>query len=274
VSGPDRFDAIVVGAGFGGVQTLHQLKQRGLSVCGIEGGDDVGGAWYWNAYPGARCDVESLLYCYSFCPELDAKWQWSERYPTQPEIQRYISFAADLWDVRKDIRFNAWVKSAAWDEASNLWTVALESGKSISAKYLIMATGPLTTVVWPDIPGLNDFTGELYHTARWPKGVSLTGKRIGVIGNGSSGTQFMTEAAKSAGEIHAFVRTPHYSVPALNAPLTEADYIRWNAEKDRIRSELHEGRIAGSGDVFAERGIIFNKKPGAEYSPEEQQERL
>ena len=270
----NRFDAIVVGAGFGGVQMLHELKKLGLSAGGIEGGADVGGAWYWNAYPGARCDVESLLYCYSFCPELDAKWRWSERYPRQEEIHGYIGIAADTWDVRRDIRFDSWVNGAAWSEADNSWTVTLDGGDTLSGKYLIMATGPLTTVVWPDIPGIDDFGGERYHTARWPKEVSLSGKRIGVIGNGSSGTQFMTEAAKSAGELHAFLRSAQYSVPALNRPLTEADFARWDAKKDRIRSEVHQGVISGSGDTFADRSIIFSTKAGADYTPEEQQARM
>lgn len=269
-----NFDAIVVGAGFGGVQMLYELKKLGLSACGIEGGADVGGAWYWNAYPGARCDVESLLYCYSFSPELDAKWCWSERYPEQAEIQRYIGFAADMWDVRKAICFNSWVKGASWDESTNLWSVFLDTGDTLRAKYLVMATGPLTTVVWPDIPGIEDFKGERYHTARWPKDVSLAGKRIGVIGNGSSGTQFMTEAARTAGEIHAFVRTPHFSVPAFNRPLIDADYSRWNNDKGNIRAELHQGLVSGSGDAFADRSILFSSKSGAEYSPEEQQSRM
>ena len=268
------FDAIVVGAGFGGVQMLHELKQAGLAAVGIEGGSDVGGAWYWNRYPGARCDVESLLYCYSFCPKLDSQWRWSERYPAQPEIQRYIAFAADLWDVRQDIRFDAWVRAARWDQATHIWTVTLDGGDTLRARYLIMATGPLTTVVWPDFPGMEDFQGERYHTARWPEGVSPAGKRIGVIGNGSSGTQFMTEAAKTAGELHAFVRTAHYSVPALNRPLTDADHARWQAEKDRIRSELHRGTVNGSGDTFADRSILSATRKGADYTPEEQQARL
>jgi cyclohexanone monooxygenase len=270
----DKCDAVVVGAGFGGVQMLYELKKLGLTACGIEGGSDVGGAWYWNAYPGARCDVESLLYCYSFCPTLDANWRWSERYPAQPEIQRYIGFAADTWDVRRDIRFNSWVRHAAWNESDNRWTVELDNCDKVSGKYLIMATGPLTTVVWPDIPGFEAFKGERYHTARWPKGVSLAGKRIGVIGNGSSGTQFMTEAAKTAGELHAFLRSAQYSVPALNRPLTVADLARWDAEKERIRSELHQGIVNGSGDTFADRSVIFNTGMGADYTPEEQQARM
>jgi len=272
--GDGVYDAIVIGAGFGGIHMLRELTRRGLSVMGIEGGSDVGGAWYWNTYPGARCDVESLLYSYSFCPELDAGWRWSERYPVQEEIQRYIGFAADLWDVRKHIRFDSWVRSADYDEAANRWTVTVEGGNSFACRYLVMAPGPLTKVVWPDIPGIDSFQGEKYHTARWPKGVGLAGKRIGVVGNGSSGTQFMTAAASEAAELHAFVRTPHFSVPAFNRPLTDADYAEWNDRKADIRADLRSGLISGSGDAFAPREVISVKQAGSAYSPEGQLERL
>lgn len=270
----DRFDAIVVGAGFGGVQMLHELTKLGMSACGIEAGGDVGGAWYWNRYPGARCDVESLLYCYSFSPELDEKWRWSERYSAQEEIQRYIAFAADLFDVRKLIRFDQCVFSAHFDEGASQWTVTLNSGERLEARFLVMATGPLTAVIWPDLPGMDDFAGERYHTARWPDGVSLEGKRIGVIGNGSSGTQFMTAAARPVGELHAFIRSPQYCVPAFNAPLSDADLQQWDEQRDRIRSEVHQGLISGAGDTFADRSILFSTLPGGEYSPQEQAERL
>lgn len=269
-----EFDAIVVGAGFGGVQMLHEFTKRGMSACGIEGASDVGGAWYWNRYPGARCDVESYLYAYSFCPELDAKWQWSERYPPQAEIQRYIATAADLWDVRKLIRFDTWVKGAAWDEQGNFWEVTLDSGEAVRGRYLVMAVGPLTKVVWPDIPGIDDFKGERYHTARWPGDASLAGKRIGVIGNGSSGTQFMTEAAKTAGEIHAFMRTPHYSVPAFNRPLTPEDDALWRARHEAIRAEARAGKMMGAGNTFTDRSLIYGRKPAAAYAPEEQRAAL
>lgn len=269
------FDAIVIGAGFGGVHMLHELKKLGMSACGIEAGSDVGGAWYWNRYPGARCDVESLMYCYSFSPELDRKWRWTERYPLQGEIQRYIGFAADQFDVRKQIRFNSFVKSARHDDAHNLWKVRTgDSGEELAGRYLIMATGPLTTVVWPDIPGMQDFKGERYHTARWPQGASLAGKRVGVIGNGSSGTQFMTEAAKHVRELHCFIRTPQYSLPALNRPLTDADYARWNTQKEQIRKDLHQALLNGAGDTFADRQLLFDAKGGADYLPEEQMRRM
>jgi cation diffusion facilitator CzcD-associated flavoprotein CzcO len=254
---------------------LYELKKLGMSACGIEAGSDVGGAWYWNRYPGARCDVESLMYCYSFSPELDQKWRWSERYPVQEEIQRYIRFAADQFGVRAQIRFNSFVESAHYDEDRNLWRVkARDCAEEIVGRYLIMATGPLTTVVWPKIAGLEDFKGECYHTARWPRSASLAGKRIGVIGNGSSGTQFMTEAAKHARELHCFIRTPQFTVPALNRPLTEIDYERWNEQKEQIRKELHQGVVNGSGDTFADRDILFSAGNGADYSPEEQARRL
>jgi cyclohexanone monooxygenase len=274
---PDKnnFDAVVIGAGFGGVHMLYELRKLGMRACGLEAGSDVGGTWYWNRYPGARCDVESLMYCYSFSPELDEKWRWSERYPLQEEIQRYISFAADQFGIRNQIRFNSFVESAMFDEARNSWTIELRgSTEKITGRFLILATGPLTTVVWPGIPGMEDFAGERYHTARWPNGVSLAGKRVGVIGNGSSGTQFLTEAAKHVRELHCFIRTPQYSVSAFNSPLTETDYTRWHAQKEQIRTDLHLARVSGSGDTFADRDILFNSGNGADYSPEEQAQRL
>lgn len=270
----DRYDAIVVGAGFGGIHMLHELQKLDMSACGLEAGSDVGGAWYWNRYPGARCDVESLLYCFSFSRDLDDAWQWSERYPAQAEIQRYIAFAADRFDVRKLIRFDRFVSAALYDDDRNLWSVTLNTGEHLEARFVIMATGPLTAVVWPDLAGIDDFKGERYHTARWPDSVALAGKRIGVIGNGSSGTQFMTEAAKSAGELHAFIRTPQFSVPAFNVPLSQEDRSRWGDRRDQIRTEVHQGLISGAGDTFADRSILFNAKPGREYSPEEQNQRL
>jgi cyclohexanone monooxygenase len=271
---PDHFDAVVVGAGLGGIHMLHELHRRGYSACGIEGGSDVGGAWYWNRYPGARCDVESFLYSYTFSPELDAAWTWSERYPRQPEIQRYIAFAADLWDVRRLIRFDKWVKAAGYDAEANRWTVDLSSGDRVSATFLIMATGPLTIVVWPDIPGIEDFGGERYHTARWSDGVTLEGKRIGVLGNGSSGTQFMATAARSAGALHALVRTPHYSVPAFNRPLGENDLAFWAANRDRIRADAHQWIVTGAGDSFTDRDWLLDIRTGAAYPPDEQRARL
>ncbi|WP_419709655.1 flavin-containing monooxygenase [Pseudomonas sp. NFX224] len=270
------FDALVVGAGFGGVYMLYRLKQLGLRVCGVEAASDVGGAWYWNRYPGARCDVESLLYSYSFSAELDAKWKWSERYATQPEIQAYISFAADELDVRQHIVFDTRVVSAHYNDATCLWSIETSEGRRLLTRFFVMAAGPLTIFRYPDIEGVHDFKGETYHTARWPsEKVNFAGKRVGVIGNGSSGTQAIPLIAAQAEHLDVFIRTAHFSVPAKNAPLTEVSYARWNEEKVRLRSDVRAGRITGAGDTFIASELLeARRQPAASFSEARQQELL
>jgi cyclohexanone monooxygenase len=267
-------DAIVIGAGFGGIQVLHELRKRGMSACGIEAGTDVGGAWYWNRYPGARCDVESFAYAFTFPSDLDTTWKWTERFPRQPEIQRYLRTAAELFGVYDLIRFSTRVTAGRYEEAENLWIVTLDSGEELRARYFIAATGPLTKAVWPDVPGIDDFAGERYHTARWPESASIAGKRIGVIGNGSSGTQFITAAAQEASELHVFIRTPQYSIPARNSPLTEQDHTRWQTRRTTYRADLEKGIVRGAGDLFADPQIIANRKPAAAFTPQEQRQAL
>ncbi|MCU1458571.1 MAG: cyclohexanone monooxygenase, partial [Actinomycetia bacterium] len=186
------FDVCVVGAGFAGVYGAYRFREAGLRTVVIEAGDDVGGTWYWNAYPGARCDVESLEYSYSFSEELQQEWEWTERFAAQPEIQRYIAHVADRFDLRDDMRFSTRVTSARFDETDAVWRVGTDRGTDVTARFLVMATGPLSTANMPDIPGRDDFEGLLLHTGRWPRaGVDLTGLRVGVVGTGSSAVQLI-----------------------------------------------------------------------------------
>jgi cation diffusion facilitator CzcD-associated flavoprotein CzcO len=239
---PRSLDAVIIGAGFAGLYQLLCLRDRlGLSVKVLEAGGGVGGTWYWNRYPGARCDSESHVYWYTFSPELMREWEWSERYPGQPEIMRYLNFVADKFDLKRDIEFDTRVVSAHYDEAANRWQVRTESGETYIAKFLITAVGCLSTANVPDIPGLKDFAGDWYHTGQWPHdGVDFTGKRVGMIGTGSTGIQAAPVIAASAAHLTVFQRTANYSVPARNAPLAPEfkRYIKEHA--DEIRAVTHE----------------------------------
>jgi cation diffusion facilitator CzcD-associated flavoprotein CzcO len=241
VSESTTVDAVIVGAGLAGLYQLYRLREMGLTSRVFEAGDGVGGTWYWNRYPGARCDVESLSYSYSFSPELEQEWNWSERYPTQPEILSYINHVADRFDLRRDITFNSRVASAEYDEAADAWNVTIEDGTRVQATYLIFATGCLSTSKDPEIPGADQFTGPIYHTGHWPhEGVDFTGLRLGVIGTGSSGIQSIPIFASQASDLTVFQRTPNFSLPAMNRPLREdevaemkANYREWRqAQKE------------------------------------------
>lgn len=271
----ERFDAVVIGAGFGGLHALYRLREMGLRVRVIEAGGDVGGAWYWNRYPGARCDVESLVYCYSFSPLLD-EWRWSERYAAQPEIQAYIRFASERLDLRRDILFNTRVTRAAYDERSNLWCFETDTGEHCEARYCIMATGPISAPIVPDIPGIGDFKGQTIHTAQWPQTEpALAGKRIGVIGTGSSGTQLIPEVAEQAGRLFVFLRTPNYTLPAHNRPLTDEDQARWVAVRTQVRQAMERGEVGGSGDVFMPEDLRRSRfTPAAQLTPGQRREIL
>jgi cation diffusion facilitator CzcD-associated flavoprotein CzcO len=227
-----ELDALVIGAGFAGLYQLLCLRDRlGLSVQALEAGGGVGGTWYWNRYPGARCDSESHVYWYTFSPELMREWEWSERYPGQAEILRYLNFVADRFDLKRDIRFNTRVVAASYDEEANRWQVRTEGGETYVVKFLITAVGCLSTANVPEFPGLNDFAGDWYHTGQWPhEGVDFTGKRVGMIGTGSTGIQAAPVIAASAEHLTVFQRTANYSVPARNAPLTPEfrDYVKQN----------------------------------------------
>lgn len=216
-------DVVVVGAGIAGLYALHKLRSEGLSVQVFEAADGVGGVWYWNRYPGARCDVESVDYSYSFDPELQQEWDWSEKYATGPEILAYLEHVADRFDLRRDIVFGTRVTDVVLDEDTTRWQVHTDAGDMVSARFCVLAVGPLSNAHVPAIDGLESFAGQLYHTSTWPhEGVDFTGARVGVIGTGSSGIQAIPHIAEQAEQLYVFQRTPNYSVPAGNKPLDDA----------------------------------------------------
>jgi cation diffusion facilitator CzcD-associated flavoprotein CzcO/acetyl esterase/lipase len=214
-----QVDVAVVGAGFAGLYILHRLRKAGFSAVVLEEAGDVGGTWYWNRYPGARCDIQTIDYSYTFDPELEKAWTWSEKYATQPEILRYLGFVADRYELRRDIRFGTKVKQATWDDASERWLVSTDNGANVSCRHYIMATGCLSAPKPPEIDGVKDFKGEVYFTGRWPHdGVNLKGKRVVVIGTGSSGIQSIPLIAADAAQLTVFQRTPNFALPAGNGP--------------------------------------------------------
>jgi cation diffusion facilitator CzcD-associated flavoprotein CzcO len=225
-----RIDAVVVGAGFAGLRALHTLRGQGLEVVVLEAGAGAGGVWFWNRYPGARCDVESYDYSYSFSPELEQEWRWSERYATQPEILRYVGHVVERFDLARDIRLHTRMTASRFDEASGRWSVETDTGDRWDAQYLIMATGQLSVPKDPELPGQDTFRGTILHTARWPEEpVDLRGKRVGVIGTGSSGTQSIPILAREAAHLTVFQRTPNFSIPANNAPISDEEDARVKA---------------------------------------------
>lgn len=219
----DSVGAVVVGAGFGGMYTVHRLSGLGLEVQGIEAGDDVGGTWYWNRYPGARCDVESMEYSYSFDEDLQQEWEWSQRYSPQPEILRYANHVADRFDLRPHFLFGTKVVAAHFNEESKRWSVTTNTGREFVSQYLVLATGMLSSANTPNFDGFEHFKGDIYHTGQWPHdGVDLTTTRVGVIGTGSSGIQAIPLIAEQSAHLTVFQRTPNYSIPARNGALDPA----------------------------------------------------
>ena len=232
-----RLDVVIVGAGFGGMYAVHKFNAMGLKIQGYEAGSDVGGVWYWNRYPGARVDLPSIDYSFGFSPEVEQEWTWSEQFAAQPELLRYINFVADRLDLRRHIQFNTRVTSAEWDDARQVWVVKTDQGDVVEATYCIMATGPLSIPKDPEIPGIWRFRGELLRAGRWPhQPVSYAGKRVGVIGTGSTGIQIVQEVGPQAGELFVFQRTPSFTMPMRNVPL-EPDYV---AEVKRNYAGLRE----------------------------------
>ena len=248
----DRLDVVVVGAGFSGLYLLHRLREAGFSARAIEAGDDLGGTWYWNRYPGARCDVESLDYCYAFSDELLREWHWKERYSTQPEILAYLRHVAERFDLRRDIVFGTRVTGATWNEKDSRWEIETDRGTKVSASWLIMATGCLSVPRAPEFSDLDCYEGRIYYTARWPhEGVDFTGLDVAVIGTGSSGIQSIPVIARQAKHLTVFQRTPNFSVPAFNAPMdpelerasmadlaARRDALRWSDSGYRIVRNL------------------------------------
>lgn len=221
-----QYDAIVVGAGFAGLYMLYRLLKLGMRVTVLESGSGVGGTWFWNRYPGARCDVESLEYSYSFSDELQQEWSWTERYATQPEILSYLQHVAERFDLNQHIQLETRVTSAEFDEVTNAWTLKTDRDDVVTARYCIMATGCLSTISKPKVPGLEQFRGKTHYTGLWPtEKVDFTGLRVGVIGTGSSAIQAIPEIAKQAAHLYVFQRTANYSIPAHNAPL-EPDHVQ------------------------------------------------
>lgn len=261
----DHVDIVVVGAGFGGLYALHKFRQQGWSVRVFEAAPEVGGTWYFNRYPGARCDVESLDYCYSFSDELQQAWTWTEKYATQSEILEYIKWVADTLNLRSGVTFNTRVISAVFDEDALRWVVTTDTGETVTARFVVMATGPLSSPLTPNINGLDDFGGEVYHTAHWPhEGVDFTGKKVAVIGTGSSGIQSIPIIAEQASQLYVFQRTPNYSVPAGNRPLGADEITQAKATyEERRRMSWRSG--GGSPHVA-------HPKKTMEASPEERRD--
>ncbi len=255
----NAFDVVVVGAGFAGLRVLHELRSRGFTVGVLEAGGDVGGTWYWNRYPGARCDVPSLEYSLGFSEELQQEWAWTERYATQGEILHYLEHVADRFDLRRDIRFDAPVRSATFDEASARWTVVADdpdgthgpdgpATQVVTAQFVVMATGCLSSANVPDFAGLDTFAGETHHTGRWPhEGVDFRGKRVAVIGTGSSGVQSIPLIAREADELVVFQRTASYAVPAHNRPLDPQEQATVKADYAGLRAANRETVVGFGG---------------------------
>jgi cyclohexanone monooxygenase len=253
----EAYDVVVVGAGFAGMYMLHRLRGLGLSVRVYEQGGDVGGTWYWNRYPGARCDVESMQYSYSFSDELQQEWNWSERYAPQAEILRYANHVADRFKLRSDIQLDTRVDQAVFDESANSWQVATSDGKTITAKYVVLATGCLSNARMPDIKGLSEFKGRVYHTGHWPhERIDFTGLRVGVIGTGSSAIQSVPVIAEQASHLTVFQRTANFSIPAHNAALTSEEREAFRANYPEIRRFAREEARNGIYTEMPDRGAL------------------
>jgi cation diffusion facilitator CzcD-associated flavoprotein CzcO len=246
---PRDYDAVIVGAGFSGLYQLHKLRNDlGLSVRVLEAGDDIGGTWYWNRYPGARCDSESYYYSYSFSPEIEQEWEWTERYPEHGEIRRYLRFVADRFKLMPDIQLGTRVSGATFDDAANRWTITTEGGERFRAQFFIPAVGCLSATNVPNIPGLETFAGRWYHTGKWPQeGVDFSGKRVGLFGTGSTGIQAIPAIAAEAAHLTVFQRTANYSVPARNAPMTREAVREVKSRYPEIRAKA---RATTNGHPF------------------------
>ena len=260
----EQVDAIVVGAGLAGLRALYMLRGMGKQVAVLEASADVGGVWYHNGYPGARCDVESYDYSYSFSPELEQDWRWSERYATQPEILRYVAHVVERFDLRKHIHCNTRMQQASYGENAARWTVTSEDGRQWSAQYLVMCVGQLSKPKTPDYPGQEKFKGEIIVSAVWPKRkVEYAGKRVAIIGTGSSGMQMTPVIAQEASHLTVFQRTPNFSIPASNAPVTD--------EEDKQVKENYRARREQAWNSPSGLGFMPSKQSALDASPEERE---
>ena len=243
----ENVDAVIVGAGFSGLYLLHRLRKAGFSTRVFERGGGVGGTWYWNRYPGARCDVESLQYSYSFDEQLQQEWHWPEKFSAQPDILAYANHVADRFDLKKDIEFNTEVKVGCFDEESSSWKITTSKGEKVTARFFIMATGCISTTQVPSIKGLNNYKGNTYHTGNWPhEEVNFAGQNIAVIGTGSSGIQSIPVLAEQANNLTVFQRTPNYSIPSQNEPMTNKYEQSW---KDVYTARRKEMRYSAHGSL-------------------------
>jgi cyclohexanone monooxygenase len=260
---PTHYDVVVVGGGLGGLYALHRLRGLGLTVHVFEAGSGVGGTWFWNRYPGARCDVESMEYSYAFSNELQQEWRWPERYGTQPEILRYINHVADRFDLRRDIQLNTRVTAALFDPETDRWTLETDMGDEVTAQFCVMASGNLSTPRVPDLRGLGNFQGKWYHSGLWPhEGVDFSGLRVAVIGTGSSGVQMIPLIAAQADHLTVFQRTANFSLPARNVPM--------DPEKERRHKEEYEERRRAALDTpFGIAGHPAPTKSALEATEEE-----
>ena len=262
-----HLDALIIGAGVSGLYQLYCLKQLGIRVKIFEAGDGVGGTWYWNRYPGARVDIESLEYSYAFDPQLQDDWRWSERYATQGELLRYVDHVADRFDLRRDIALNTRVESAHYDEAADRWDVATSAGERLSARFFIMAVGCLSSTNTPKFPGLESFRGATFHTGNWPHTpVDFSGQRVAVIGTGSSAIQSIPILAQQAGHVFVFQRTPNYSIPAHNGPVPAEVEARVRANYAEFRAEAAQHPFgADFRDNAASAFSVSDAERNAEY---------
>ncbi|WP_170321869.1 flavin-containing monooxygenase [Acrocarpospora pleiomorpha] len=261
------FDVVVVGAGIGGIYAVHRFRDQGLSVLGLEAAPEVGGVWFHNRYPGARVDVESYDYCYYFSPEIYCEWTWTEKYAAQPEILAYLNFVADKLDIRKHFRFETALAGAQWVPDEARYHLRTSVGDTATCRFLVMATGNLSAARDPHFPGLADFSGEWVQASHWPdRHIELAGRRVGVIGTGSSGVQTISAIADQVGHLTVFQRSPNFSVPAHNGPI---DTTLWAQIKQDVKGE--RAKLLASAGA---RHMELDPVPAASITPQEQQERL
>ena len=266
-SAPARFDAIVVGAGLSGLYQLFKLRERGLSVRVIEAGTGVAGTWYWNRYPGARCDSTAECYQYWFSDELLNEWNWSERFPAQPETERYLNYVADKFDLRRDIQFNTRVASTVFNEATGIWTVSTTGGETFEAQFVVMATGGLSSPQIPKFAGYDSFKGQSFHTARWPhEPVDFTGKRVGIMGTGATGIQVIQTIAPQVGHLTVFQRTPNYAIPMKNPAYDAARMAELRQRYPEMKELVH--------NTFTGNDYDFGTVTFDELTPEQREARL
>ena len=262
---PKVVDAVVVGAGFTGLFSVYRLRELGLTVQGVEAGSGFGGTWYWNRYPGARTDSPSYVYQFWFSDELLNEWDWSERFPAQEETERYLNFVADKFKLRENYQFNARVTAATFNEATERWLVTLENGEQFDTQFLVMGTGGLTEAVFPDIPGVESFKGDYYHTARWPEEpVDFSDKRVGIIGTGATGIQVIQTIAKDVGHLTVFQRTPNYTIPMNNWKFDDELRNEYRKKYPEFKKRVHE--------TFAGFHFDFDPREIASVSSEERHE--